>query len=498
MAETLLSIRLCAALAALLCFAAPAAAQSFDRDAWLHDYTALKQALEKHYSNLAWFASPESGVDLPALDRRTLAALKDARSDEDGRSAILAFVRGFHDGHFSQLPAVAPPLTAKPARPADFVYSRQDPAGGCAALGFAPDGDASFSTRFENLPGFHLLADGVANPFRAGILTAGDPPARLAILRIPSFEESSNPSVCVEAWSRPEFWSADGKLIRGKLRQAAERGWYEAMAALLRKFKAEGAAAVLIDIGNNSGGDDSGDIAARLFTSLPLRSAPLWMSLDQGASSKYFDEQLEALQGALKIDPANADARQALAAFNAGKDKLAQPDCPMGWVWRERRPWNGGTCRRLIQAGSAGGPLPYLAPNPAADSRVAEALHWPAQVASLWGAWTGPLYVLTNNRTYSSAEMFAAVFQNNHAAKIVGVATGGDGCGFMSDPDPVVLPTSGLRFRLPNCVRLRADGTDEVAGVQPDIPIVPAQGESARVHAIRIFDALSADWKRAK
>jgi hypothetical protein len=48
---------------------------SFDRNSWLQDYAALKQALEKRYSNLAWFASPEGGVDLPALDRRTLAAL---------------------------------------------------------------------------------------------------------------------------------------------------------------------------------------------------------------------------------------------------------------------------------------------------------------------------------------------------------------------------------------------------------------------------------------
>lgn len=500
MAKTLLQTRRSAVLTAaclLFWFSAPACTQSFDRDAWLRDYAALKQALEKHYSNLAWFASPESGVDLPALDRRTLAALKDARSDEDARSAILEFVRGFHDGHFSQLPAVAAALKAKPARLADPTYSRQDSAGGCAALGYAPDGDASFSARFESLPGFRLLADGVGQPFRAGILTAGDPAVKLAILRIPSFEEANNPSVCVDAWQLPDVWSQDGKLIRRKLRETAEQNWYGAMAALLRKFKTEGAAAVLVDIGNNSGGDDSGDIAARLFTALPVHSAPLWMAQDQDASTKYFDEQLDALRDALKIDPANRDATQALAAFTSKKEKLAQPDCPMDWVWRERRSWKSETCRRLIEAGSAGGPLAYLPPHAGLDLRVAQALHWPAQAEPLWGAWTGPLYVLTNNRTYSAAEMFAAVLQNNRAAKIVGVATGGDGCGFMNTPDPVVLPSSGLRFRVPNCVRLRADGTDEVAGVKPDIPILQAEGENARARAMRIFDELAADVKRS-
>jgi hypothetical protein len=493
-----LRLKAAASLACLVCFGGRiACAQSFDRNAWLQDYAALKQAIEKRYSNLAWFASPEGGVDLPALDRRTLAALKDARIDEDARSALQSFVRGFHDGHFSQLAAVAPPLGAKSAKPGDPVYSRQDPAGGCAALGFAPDGDASFSARFEALPGFHLLSDGVSQPFRAGVLTAGDPPVRLGIVRIPSFEESDNPSVCLEVWGKDEFWNRQGKLIRGALRQAAEQNWYRALADLLKKFQSEGVAAVLVDVGNNSGGDDSGDIAARLFTARPIRSAPLWMSQDQAASSSYFDEQLDALRGALKSDAGNKEAQQALATFTAQKEKLAQSVCPMDWVWRERREWKAEPCRRLIEAGSAGGPLDYLAPHAVADARVAESLHWPAQVTSLWGSWTGPLYVLTDNRTYSAAEMFAAVLQNNRAARIVGSQTGGDGCGFMNSPEPVVLPTSGLRFRLPNCVRLRADGTDEVAGVKPDIPVLPAEGENARARAMRIFNELAADLKRS-
>src|ERR1043166_4393094 len=72
---------------------------AFDRGAWLRDYAALKQALEARYSNLAWFASPEGGVDLPALDKRTVAALRAAASDDDAREALLSFVRAFHDGH---------------------------------------------------------------------------------------------------------------------------------------------------------------------------------------------------------------------------------------------------------------------------------------------------------------------------------------------------------------------------------------------------------------
>src|SRR5471030_324981 len=92
--------------------AASAAAQSFDRNAWLDDYAYLKRALEVRYANLAWFASPEGGVDLPAVDRRTLAMLRSATNDDDAKITIQSFVRAFHDGHFSQLAPSRPALAA--------------------------------------------------------------------------------------------------------------------------------------------------------------------------------------------------------------------------------------------------------------------------------------------------------------------------------------------------------------------------------------------------
>jgi hypothetical protein len=484
-----------------LCFvtlcALSAQAGSFDRNAWLGDYAALKAALEKQYSNLAWFGSPESGVDLPALDRRTLAALEWAKSDEDARSAILSFVRSFHDGHFSELEALAPPTGTKSATPGDTQYSRQDAAGGCAALGDSSDGSASFSVPFERLPGFHLVSDGLTQPFRVGVLTGGDPPMRLGMVRIRSFETDS-PTLCMEAWKQDAFWNQQGKLLRGALRQAVTLAWYRALADQLRRLKSDGATAVLVDVGDNSGGDDSGDIAARLLTAKPLHSAPLWMSQDKAASAQYFDEQLAALRRALQLDPPSKEiVEKSISTFSFQKEKLTQIVCPMDWVWRERRTWNSEACRRLTEAGSAGGPLAYLAADAVGDARVARLLHWPSQVTALWGAWTGPVYVLTNGRTYSAAEMFAAVLQNNRAAKTIGSQTGGDGCGFMNDPDPVVLPYSRLRFRIPNCVRMRADGTDEVAGVKPDLPVLPTEGENKRTRAMRVFSEVYADLKQS-
>ncbi|MEP6619395.1 MAG: S41 family peptidase [bacterium] len=483
------------ALITLLCSGAPASAQAFDRAAWQQDYTVLKTALEKRYSNLAWFASPEGGIDLPALNRRTLSALQSATSDEDGNSALLAFVRGFHDGHFSQLPTLTPATTVG-AAPATPEYSRQDAATGCAALNFAPYDRPIFSLPFESLPGFRLIADGIGTPFRAGILADTAKSRSIGIVRIASFEENSDQGLCIKAWARDDMWGLRGKLLRVPLRKAVEHDWYEALAGVLRTFQAAGVAGVLVDVGNNSGGDDSGDITARLFTARPVHSAALWMTQDSATSAAYFDEELDALRTARQLDSTSQLAGSAQAAFLLQKGQLTQATCGMDWVWQTRRPWSGTTCRRLVAAGSAGGPLSYLSPDSIRNVNVARQLHWPAVVAPLWGTWRGPLYVLTDNKTYSSAEMFAAVLQNNGAAKTVGIRTGGDGCGFMNNPDPVVLPHSRLRFRVPNCVRMRADGTDEVAGVKPDIPVLPMDGENGRVRAMRVFTEVTADLKR--
>jgi len=373
------------AIMCLFAFSSRVVAQTgkFDRGAWLHDYTMLKQALERQYSNLAWFASFEGGVDLPALDRRTVSALRRAKRDEEARNALSNFITSFHGGHFRQLATLAPSADAI-AEPAGFPYSREDPAGGCAALGYAPK-DVPFSLPFESLRGFELLSDGVEGPFRAGVLTTEDSP-RLGLIRISSFSLSSFPVLCVKAWRQPSVWDEKGKFKKQSLREAVDKAWYQTIADLLQQFKQGGVVALLIDVGRNGGGGDQGDIGTRLFTPLPLRSEPLWVSQDLKASGPYFDEQIKALEEAsdLAADAASKQvAEHALAAFKSQKAKLSESVCSMAWVWSERHQWADQPCRRLVEAGTAGGPVAYLSPDSVPDLRVAEKLNWPSEVRHL-------------------------------------------------------------------------------------------------------------------
>jgi hypothetical protein len=499
-------MKIVATALAVSALSGPAAAQSgppapagvYDTANWRADFVQLKAALEASYVNLGWMGARESGVDVPALERRADALLASARTDEEARQALRGFVAGFHDGHLSELPTLTRSSAPADPEPADPVLNAGDPLTGCASLGFASTSSVSFSLPFESLPGFVLLADGLGDPFRAGLVSMGEGGPLVGVVRIQNFRARPFPAVCARVWAA---LSAQGRPITAEaIREAARRDWFAALAEQLKALRDKGAKIVIVDIGNNSGGDDSGDWAARLFTDRPVASARLLM-VDAPVSAGYFDEQIDDLTGVLARRP-GAEGRRALeearAFFTRQKASIGRQRCDLSWVWRERRDWRQGGCRRLIEAGSAGGARASLPAHAYGDAEVEAKLSWASEVQDFQGAWTGPTYVLTNSRSNSSAEMFAAAMKDNGVARIVGVRTGGDGCGFMVETSPLVLAHSRLRFRVPNCMRLRADGADEVAGVAPDLPAPPTEGESERARAARVLRLVTADAAAAR
>ncbi|WP_066805780.1 S41 family peptidase [Sphingomonas asaccharolytica] len=482
------------AAASLAALAVPASAAPFDRAAWQQDYAQLKQALERGYANLAWKASGAGGVDLPALDRATNEALARATSDAQAIDAIRAFVAGFHDGHFSELPYRAA-ATGPAAEPADAKLTSDDAAGGCAALGFASTGSVAFTLPFEQLPGFRLVSDGLGSTFRTGTLSRVG--AQIGVIRIQAFRARAFPDACLRSWAA--LWRKGKPVTADAVTDAAANQWFADLFGAIRALRQAGVTALVIDIGNNSGGDDSGDWAARLFTDRPVRSSRLLM-VDALVSAGYFDEQIDGLGKAL-AGKSSAEGKkalsEALAFFTRQKQAIGQQRCDLSWSWREQRPWSPTGCNRLLAAGYAGGYSAGLTKGAFGDEDLAGTLSSASMIEEYYAAWTGPTYVVTDQRSYSAAEMFAAVMQDNRIAKIVGVRTGQDGCGFMTDAPPLVLTHSHLRFRMPNCMRLRADGSNEEAGITPDIPILPTDEESDRARADRAVVAIAEDIARS-
>lgn len=478
------------AAAALLVANAPA---STDQDRWMSDYEALKSALEAQYANLTWFASPQSGVDLPALDRATRAALRQAKSEQEARTALLAFQSAFHDGHFVGRASLDPASSESPEPDMPDLKATDDAGRACVALGYAA-AQVQFSLPIETLAGFSLATDGQAQPFRTGIMTMGS--HRIGVVRVESFSMDNFPSLCRVSWSAAGV-NQGGDVSQSALERAVAKAWYSELAARLRWLASQKVEAVLVDIGGNGGGDDSGDIATRLFTDRLVKSSPLLVK--KGPSAKtYLAEQMEQVDYGLSLHPDREGAR----LLTQARGRLATTDaapppaaCSLSWVWREQRPWSPyGPCSDLVQIGSAGGPMDSLGAAVILQPRIARRLSWAIDARDNWGAWTGPTYVFVDGRTASSAEMFAATLQNNAVARIVGVPSAGAGCGAMGPDGKAMLPATRLTFSFPTCVRLRPDGSNEVAGVSPDILVKPTQGESRRARAVRMFGALIADF----
>lgn len=92
----------------------------------------------------------------------------------------------------------------------------------------------------------------------------------------------------------------------------------------------------------------------------------------------------------------------------------------------------------------------------------------PIEIKAKGEGFLGQIFLLTNERVYSSAEGLASFIKNTKVATIVGTNTGGDGItlGLVNE----VMPNSGLVFTYTNTLGYAPDGTiNEEEKTKPDI-----------------------------
>lgn len=178
---------------------------------------------------------------------------------------------------------------------------------------------------------------------------------------------------------------------------------------------------------------------------------------------------------------APADRRRLLgwAAEAEAAKREAERRCP---------PRGDPACSWLGEAGYATGLVGRLPAGAFGDAEWGPWVFNPAQYPYREGAWHGPVLVLTDQETWSAAEQFAALLQDNRAALVVGARTGGAGCGHTWGGTPTRLPNSGATLKLPDCARLRADGSNEVRGIIPDL-ILPWRANDGRAFRARLLEA---------
>lgn len=465
-----------ALVAAMAMACAPAAARDFSPDAWREDFAQLKAELARAYANLDW-AVAERRMDLPALSRMAEAQLGRAASDEEARRVLDRFLDEFGDGHlYIDWPR---PARAKPAEPAPAAK----PAGkSCADLGYRAWRDPGLE--FSASRGWERLDTAESASFPAGVLaTPGG--ARLGVVRISLFMEQAFPAACAQVHREGEPCDdACAARVQAEVGRRISRD----LAAQLRALAARKVDAIVVDVTGNGGGSDWADAAARIVTAPGLEAPrmafirhPHWV---KQAKDRLADVETDLARKDLapSVRADLEDARKTLARAAA----VAAEPCERGGVW-EGRPACPLVAPSMFRSTGTLATLPAYSTRGLAGDH---ALSMPSRYDFTEGAWRGRLAVLVDHGTGSAAELFAATLQDNRCATIIGSLTVGSGCGYTGGGIAIRLGRSGATVKLPDCVRYRADGSNEVEGVTPDVLVAWRKGLSRHQRSARAAAAL--------
>jgi hypothetical protein len=447
---------------------------------WLADYEQLKSEMTSHYANLEW-AVERRGVDLKDLDARTIAALRDAPTDSAARRVLERFIAAFGDGHLSIQWPTAPRASASTSMPAE-------PQGVCARNGYSRQrrsGGIAFnlSNQFQKIP----TADSLYFPI--GVLKLGN--ERLGVIRISSFEDNIFPDLCERAARRLTIAddSVCGADCEGPLDRETGNEMGAALARQISALNAAGIDRLLVDITANGGGTNWVEVAARSLSPKPLRAPRRGFIRHPHHAEQLHDAIAELVEDSAHASgPAVRLIRDALATLRA-QEAIARTTCDRSALWNDQRP----ACQLVFNepVTYATGVLAYAAPGTLPKLSNCCALYYPARYTFTESAYTGPLLVLVDNNTASAAEYFAAMLADNNAAPVVGSPTDGSGCGYTNGGIPVRLKFSNAVVKMPDCVRYRADGTNEVEGVTPSVLIPWRSNDSPLQRARRALEVLA-------
>lgn len=461
----------------VLLFAAVASAFGQSTEEWLQDYSAMKKYMAEAYANFEW---ARTKIDLVELDRKTVAGLKQAKTQADAQKVFAEFLRAFHDGHLQ----VRKPAENNSDGESQFIPKDATGAKACSVIGVNPR-PKRFSLGFQNVPGF--TAVGAENePFPSGILDLGDGKL-VAIIAIPLFSPGAYPNNCTAAWDSIRMSldrDCDEECI-DRFRAEAEKRLTEKFISQVRELAAKKPTALVVDIALNGGGSDWVSVIAKALSPVEL-TPPTVRFIRHPHWVKIFESQLADVNDDLKRKDLTKtqrsilkDAKRKLTAYVAD----ARTPCDLSFFWTDTTKKPG--CERLSSTRLAGALGGKIDPKTVANLKSRNSLTSAEPYEFEKGIFGGKIYILTDDRTASASEMFVSMLQRANVATTIGSKTFGAGCGYVDGGTRYFLPVSKLQLRMPDCARFRADGVNEVEGIDPDVklfdPWEPAEAKLRKV-----------------
>ncbi len=444
------------------------AGEMFSRDHWLADFGQLKTALTAGYPDLEWAAL--RGMDLAALEKRAREQLSAAADEESARAALTQFLSRFGDGHMSLTWPAARQGTDKQDQPL------------CARLGYPDWPDARAIAR--DLPGYEALPM-PPSPVSAGTVEVAG--RRLGVLRIAFFMPDA--AMCAEAIRELELDASKpcDEDCGDRISRRADAMLVEAIARSIRELAATKPHAILVDVAGNGGGTDSAIATARMLTSQPLPSPRMQFVRGERRAAELRGD-VQTLRAALR--KARGKEKTLLgglvAKVESASVEAARP-CDLSPLWRNEPV----SCSNLLTGlYFAGGLVDDELPDELRNREWSELVSSTARYQFTPALWTGPLWLLVDGGSGSATELFAAMLQDAGRARVIGAPSVGSGCGWTLPREEIVLTHSKGRLVMPDCARVRADGTNELDGIQPDVLVGFRRFDSPPQRARRLEAAL--------
>lgn len=449
-----------------------AAAQSLNNAAWLEDFGQIKQEMSSHYANLEW-AVAERGLDLKVLSETTEAKIRSAKSEAEVLKALEAFIQSFGDGHLrGEMPSAS--------KQDNTVTKTQDL---CSRLGFRElpfrDGiDFTLGSGFRKLetPASAYIPAGV------GSMPGGE---LFGILRIPSFSEQNFPSLCRTALVELKLQEAsecDGECSE-KVEQKAAGLYVEAFKSQLNEIRSAKVHLVIVDLTGNGGGSDVYQPMARMLTKKRLLT-PTFGFIRHPHWVKDFKDRLTDIVAAIPNESPAMQERLRVAE-KAVREDLAEAEktCDLSPLWEDKQPG----CTNVVRSSNAG--ITYARPGELTDTVLGDLFFSASRYKYVEGVYSGPIFVMIDERSASASEGFAAILRDNGAATVIGAPSLGAGCGYTNGGIPTILKNSKRVLHMPDCVRYRLDGTNEINGITPDV-LIPWRRNDTPVQKFRRIEAL--------
>lgn len=460
---------------ALVLYAGPALA--FDRTPWLQDLTQVRETLATKYANLEWVVFDRE-IDLPKLFADTEARIDNAANDAEARAAFDRLAAKLGDGHVEF------------EWPAEKTATADAPAELCTRLGY--DERSQGKPLAADADGYRPLPASVPDEFPAGLITVGG--RKIGVLKIGVFMPQGYPALCRSTIAELAIArdapcdDACGDRIASAVANRQTRD----LMAVLRALKAAGAEALVVDIAGNGGGTEWAEAVARMLTPIRLRSEQLRFVRGAHWVKAFADDEHKLYEFAERAQGRDHAMLLELARDVQARGKDAATLCDSAPLWQGEHP----KCQWLGRGFYGSELLASADPSALRGKPWATLVFSPMEYPYEEGVWDGSLIVLIDKNVGSAASEFTAVLQDNHAALVMGEPSLG-GCGHTNGGTPTVLVHSKAVLDVPDCVRIRADGTNEMRGIEPDVLVGFLPGEGPHLRAARFLARLPEALARA-